>query len=55
MTRGGGSQSKVHLKGKLDDYVVFVDDIEAYKEWLNDKSVPLARFVSPLTVFLTHK
>lgn len=55
MTRGEGSQSKVHHKGKHDDYIVFVDDVETYNKWLNDKSIPLARFVSPFTVFLTHK
>lgn len=55
MTRGKGSQSKVHHKGKLDDYLVFVDDVETYKRWLNDKSIPLAQFVCPFTVFQTHK
>lgn len=47
MTRGEGSLSKVHCKDKFDDYIVFVGDVEAYKMWLNDKSVALARFVSP--------
>ncbi|KAH8652819.1 ribosome maturation protein [Ilyonectria robusta] len=55
MTRGEGSQSKVHHKGKLDDYIVFVDDVETYKKWQNDKSIPLPHFISPFTVFLTHK
>lgn len=55
MTRGEVSLSKVHYKGKFDDYILFVSDVEAYKKWLNDKSVPLARFVSPLAVFVTHK
>lgn len=55
MTRGEGSLSKVHCKGKFDDYIVFVSDVEAYKTWLNDKSVPLARFVSPFSVFVTHR
>lgn len=39
MTRGEGSQTKVHHKGKLDDYVVFIDDVTAYKKWLTDKSI----------------
>ena len=55
MTRGEGSLSKIHLKGKDDDFILFVDDVEDYNRWLNDKSGPLARFVSPLTVFVTHK
>jgi hypothetical protein len=55
MTRGEGSLSKVHYKGKFDDYIVFVGDVDAYQKWLNDKSIPLAQIVSPFTVFLTHK
>lgn len=55
MTRGEGFQTKVHHKGKLDDYVVFIDDVTIYEKWFSDKSIPLAHFISPLTVFLTHK
>ncbi|KAL7904022.1 putative RNA binding protein [Trichoderma velutinum] len=55
MTRGEGSLSKVHCKGKFDDCIMFVDDVEAYKMWLNDKSVALARFVSPSSVSVTHR
>ncbi|CAG9949466.1 hypothetical protein V2G26_007307 [Clonostachys chloroleuca] len=54
MTRGERSLSKVHYKGKFDDYIVFVGDVQAYKKWLDNKSIPLASFVSPFTVFLTH-
>jgi len=55
MARGGTTQSKIHFKGKSDDFLVFVDDIEAYKRWLNDKSVPLVEVVSTFQVFVTHK
>ncbi|EFY98001.1 SDO1-like protein C21C3.19 [Metarhizium anisopliae] len=55
MTRGEGSQSKVHYKGKLDDYIIFVDDVGTYKKWMNHNSIPLVHFVSPLVVFQTHK
>ncbi|KAJ6445632.1 membrane-associating domain-containing protein [Purpureocillium lavendulum] len=55
MTRGEATQSKVHYKGNLDDFVVFVDDPETFKKWLGDKSVPLAQFVSSFKIFLTHK
>lgn len=55
MARGGTTQSKIHFKGKSDDFLVFVDDIEAYKRWLNDKSVPLVEVVSAFQVFVTHK
>ncbi|ODA76572.1 hypothetical protein RJ55_07842 [Drechmeria coniospora] len=55
MTRGEGTQTKVHYKGKNDDFLVFIDDSEAYKKWKNDKSIPLAHFISRFTIFLTHK
>jgi len=55
MTRGEATQTKVHLKGKDDDFIVFVDDYETYQKWLNDKSIPLAHFVSTFKVFVIHK
>ncbi|KJZ77890.1 hypothetical protein HIM_02527 [Hirsutella minnesotensis 3608] len=55
MTRGETTQSKVHLKGKNDDFLVFVDDVDMYKKWQNDKSTPLTQFVSSFQVFSTHK
>ncbi|KAI3328871.1 shwachman-Bodian-diamond syndrome protein [Xylariaceae sp. AK1471] len=55
MTRGEATQIKIHFKGKDDDFIVFVDDNETYKKWLNDKSIPLAHFVSTFKVFVTHK
>lgn len=55
MARGGTVQSKVHYKGTSDDFLVFVDDIEAYKKWLGDKSVPLVEVLSSFKVFVTHK
>jgi len=55
MARGGTVQSKVHYKGTSDDFLVFVDDIEAYKKWLGDKSVPLVEVISSFKVFVTHR
>lgn len=55
MTKGEATQIKVHYKGKDDDFIVFVDDSETYKKWLNDKSIPLAHFVSTFQVFVTGK
>jgi hypothetical protein len=55
MTRGESTQVKVHYKGKQEDFIVFVDDVETYKKWQSDKSVPPAQFVSTFNVFLTHK
>ncbi|KAF4122588.1 Shwachman-Bodian-Diamond syndrome (SBDS) protein [Geosmithia morbida] len=55
MTRGEGTQNKIHYKGSSDDFLVFVDDTEAYKKWTHDSSIPLAHFVSTFKVFVTHK
>ena len=55
MARGGAAQTKVHLKGTSDDFLVFIDDVDAYKKWLGDKSVPLVEVVSTFQVFVTHK
>ncbi|OAQ63384.1 ribosome maturation protein SBDS [Pochonia chlamydosporia 170] len=56
MTRGESTQSKVHYKGSIDDFLVFVEDPEQYKQWLKgDTSIPLAQFVSAFKIFLTHR
>ena len=55
MARGGTTQTKVHFKGKDDDFLIFLDSPEDYKKWLNDKSVPLAQVVSSFKIFVTHK
>jgi hypothetical protein len=55
MARGETTQAKVHFKGKEDDFLVFVDDVDQYKKWLSDRSVPLAQFVSTFKIFVTHK
>ncbi|KAK5987608.1 SDO1-like protein C21C3.19 [Cladobotryum mycophilum] len=55
MTRGESTQSKVHYKGNQDDFLVFVDDVETYKKWLNDTSIPMSHFVSSFKVFCSHK
>lgn len=55
MTKGEAITAKVHFKGNEDDFVVFVDDVEDFKKWQKDKSVPLANFVSSFKVFVTHR
>ena len=55
MVRGATEQAKVHYKGKDEDFLIFVDDIETYKKWTEDKSVALTHFVSAFKVFVTHK
>lgn len=54
MARGESMQTKVHYKGSSEDFLVFVDNVEAYKNWQNDKSVPLSHFISAFQIFLAH-
>ncbi|GKU02211.1 shwachman-bodian-diamond syndrome protein [Fusarium langsethiae] len=53
MARGETQQTKVHFKGS-DDFVIFIDDVETYKKWKTDKSIPLAHFISSFKIFCTH-
>ncbi|KAI1208897.1 shwachman-Bodian-diamond syndrome protein [Annulohypoxylon truncatum] len=55
MTKGEASQIKVHYKGKDEDFIIFIDDLETYKKWKSDKSIPMAHFISTFQVFVTHK
>lgn len=55
MVKGATIQTKVHFKGDDEDFIVFVDDLDTYKKWLNDKSIPMAHFVSAFKVFVTNK
>lgn len=55
MPRGNASQTKMHLKGNDEDFVIFVDSKEAVQEWKKDKSIPLAQVVSGWKIFVTHK
>ncbi|KAH6671266.1 ribosome maturation protein [Halenospora varia] len=54
MARGEVPQTKVHYKGKDEDFIIFVEDVKAAKEWKTDKSIPLAQVVSAFKIFVTH-
>lgn len=53
--RGNAVNTKVHYKGKDDDFVIFVDSKEAVQTWKKDKTVPLAQVVNGWKIFVTHK
>lgn len=55
MKGGTTTQPMVHLKTKENDFFVYVDDLEVYKKWQDDKSIPLAHFVARFDVFVTEK
>lgn len=53
--RGNDATTKVHFKGKDDDFIVMVDSAKAVQDWKKDSSIPLAQVVSGWKVFVTHK
>jgi len=55
MVKGEGQTTKVHFKGKEDDFIVFVDSAKAVTDWKADKSIPLTEVVDSYKVFVTHK
>ncbi|TLD24927.1 hypothetical protein PspLS_05435 [Pyricularia sp. CBS 133598] len=54
MTKGEAVTTKIHFKGKQDDFVIFVDDVNEFKKWQGDKSVPMANFISSFKIFVTQ-
>ncbi len=54
MARGEVQQTKIHFKGKDEDFIIFVDDAESAKKWKTDKTIPLAQVVSSFKIFVTH-
>lgn len=54
MTKGEAVTTKIHFKGKQDDFVIFVDDVDEFKKWQSDKSVPMANFISSFKIFVTQ-
>lgn len=55
MVRGTQEQTKVHFKGKDEDFIIFIDDVKAAQDWKTDKTIPLAQVVSSFKIFVTHK
>jgi len=55
MVKGEANTTKCHFKGKEDDFIVFVDDAKAAKDWKTDKTIPLAQVVGAFKVFVTGK
>ena len=53
--RGNAPQTKVHMKGKDEDFIVFVESKEAVQNWKKDKTIPLAQVVGGWKIFVTHR
>lgn len=54
MVRGEGQQTRVHFKGKDDDYIVIVED-GMVPQWKKNSSIALAQVVGSFDVFTTNK
>lgn len=52
--RATDTTSKIFYKGKTEDFVVFVDDLEIVKKWKEDRSIALANVVNGWKIFITH-
>lgn len=57
MVKGEATQTKIHYKGANtdEDFIIFVDDAETMNKWKEDKSIPMAHFISTFKIFVTHK
>ncbi|EEP78644.1 conserved hypothetical protein [Uncinocarpus reesii 1704] len=55
MARGNVDVYKVFYKGDNDDFIVFVEDVAAVRNWKKDRSIPLAQVVNGFKVFVTHR
>lgn len=57
MVKGEATQTKIHYKGTNtdEDFIIFVDDAETMNKWKEDKSIPMAHFISTFKIFVTHK
>ncbi|KAK8203353.1 hypothetical protein M8818_005331 [Zalaria obscura] len=53
--RGNAGQTKIHYKGKDDDFIVFAESAQDVRNWKEDKTVPLAQVVNGWKIFVTHK
>ncbi|KAJ5496669.1 ribosome maturation protein, partial [Penicillium fimorum] len=47
--------AEVFYKGSSDDFIVFVDDLEASKAWRSDRSISLVNVVNAYNIFVTQK
>ncbi|KAJ5779789.1 hypothetical protein N7457_007509 [Penicillium paradoxum] len=54
MPRGNEAAPKIFYKGRSDDFIVFVDDLDILQKWKNDRSIALANVLNGWKIFLTH-
>jgi len=54
MTRGASTACKVFYKGKSEDFIVYVDDLEILQKWKNDRSIALSDVLNGWKILVSH-
>ncbi|KAJ5621419.1 hypothetical protein N7528_006202 [Penicillium herquei] len=54
MPRANDTAQKVFYKGKSEDFIVFVDDLETLQKWKNDRSIALSDVLNGWKIFVSH-
>ncbi|KAJ5161395.1 hypothetical protein N7492_006787 [Penicillium capsulatum] len=54
MPRANDTVSKVFYKGRSEDFIVFIDDLEILQKWKNDRSIALANVLNGWKIFVSH-
>lgn len=55
MTRGASTACKVFYKGKSEDFIVYVDDLEILQKWKNDRSIALSDVLNGWKILVSHR
>lgn len=53
--RGENASSKIFYKGKSDDFIIFIEDVDTLRKWKTDSTVPLSDVINGWKIFVTHK
>jgi hypothetical protein len=54
MPRANDNTHKIFYKGRSEDFIVFVDDLNILQKWKGDRSVPLTDVLNGWKIFVTH-
>ncbi|KAJ5087358.1 hypothetical protein N7456_010974, partial [Penicillium angulare] len=54
MPRANDTAHKVFYKGKSEDFIVFVDDLDILQKWKSDRSIALANVLNGWKILVSH-
>ncbi|KAJ5918003.1 hypothetical protein N7454_010378 [Penicillium verhagenii] len=54
MPRANDTAAKVFYKGKTEDFIVFVDDLDILQKWKNDRSIALSDVLNGWKILVSH-